>query len=390
MEDYIKKERKINKKKIILIIILLLLIISLVSIFVVYCNNPEFREWSDKNILRKEIKQGNTISIEFNGENNSNVYAFDKYIIILENKILKIYNNLGTEEASITTEITNPIFDAAGKYLVVAEKNGKNIYLLEGKQLLWNNQIEGKISEVQINENGYVGIVISDISYKNIINIYNLEGKSLLKTYVASNNVVDISISKNNQFLAIAELDIIGVLIQSSIKIIDIEKAKTDPNNSIVNTYSAQVGKLITNIEYQNKEKLLCVYNDSINIIEENKDKSILELGNNKITFASIELKNNIVIIEEKETGEYASNSSVNITNITTNKVKNYETEEIAKEINTFQNLIALNLGTELHIINTNGWLMKKYISEQEINKVIISNKIAGVIYRDKIEIIDL
>lgn len=390
MEDYIKKERKINKKKIILIIILLLLIISLVSIFVVYCNNPEFREWSDKNILRKEIKQGNTISIEFNGENNSNVYAFDKYIIILENKILKIYNNLGTEEASITTEITNPIFDAAGKYLVVAEKNGKNIYLLEGKQLLWNNQIEGKISEVQINENGYVGIVISDISYKNIINIYNLEGKSLLKTYVASNNVVDISISKNNQFLAIAELDITGVLIQSSIKIIDIEKAKTDPNNSIVNTYSAQVGKLITNIEYQNKEKLLCVYNDSINIIEENKDKSILELGNNKITFASIELKNNIVIIEEKETGEYASNSSVNITNITTNKVKNYETEEIAKEINTFENVIALNFGTELHIINTNGWLMKKYISEQEINKVIISNKIAGVIYRDKIEIIDL
>ena len=171
---------------------------------------------------------------------------------------------------------------------------------------------------------------------------------------------------------------------------LDIEKAKTDPNNSIVNTYSAQVGKLITNIEYQNKEKLLCVYNDSINIIEENKDKSILELGNNKITFASIELKNNIVIIEEKETGEYASNSSVNITNITTNKVKNYETEEIAKEINTFENVIALNFGTELHIINTNGWLMKKYISEQEINKVIISNKIAGVIYRDKIEIIDL
>ena len=190
--------------------------------------------------------------------------------------------------------------------------------------------------------------------------------------------------------LAITDLDITGVLIQSSIKIIDIEKAKTDPNNSIVNTYSAQVGKLITNIEYQNKEKLLCVYNDSINIIEENKDKSILELGNNKITFASIELKNNIVIIEEKETGEYASNSSVNITNITTNKVKNYETEEIAKEINTFENVIALNFGTELHIINTNGWLMKKYISEQEINKVIISNKIAGVIYRDKIEIIDL
>ena len=33
---------------------------------------------------------------------------------------------------------------------------------------------------------------------------------------------------------------------------------------------------------------------------------------------------------------------------------------------------------------------MKKYISEQEINNIIISDKIVGVIYRDRIEIIEL
>lgn len=390
MEDYIKKEKKVNKKKLALAIFIILLIISAVVIFIIYCKNEDFRKWTDKNILQKEIKQGNTVSIEFDGENNSNVYAFDKYIVTLENKVLKIYNNLGTEEASITTDISEPIFDTAGKYLAVGEKNGNSIYLLNGKQMLWSTTVEGKISQIEINENGYLGIVISDISYKNVINIYNLEGKSLLKTYVANNNVVDISISRNNQYLAIAELDISGVLIQSSIKIIDIEKAKTDPNNSIVGTFPAQVGKLIINIEYHNKERLLCVYNDSINIIEGNDNNRILELENNKITFASVELKNNMVIIEEKETGEYSSNSYVNITNITTNKVKSYDTEEIAKEVYTFENVIALNFGTELHIINTNGWLMKKYMSSQEINKVVISNKIAGVIYRDKIEIIDL
>ena len=390
MEENIKKEKKINKKKLILTIIITLLILFIVIIFIVYCNSPNFRKWADKNVLQKEIEQGNTVSIEFNGENSSNVYAFDKYIVTLENKILKIYNDLGKEEANITTDINDPIFDTSGKYLVVAENNGQSIYLLEGKQMLWSTTIEGKISQIEINENGYIGIVISDISYKNIINILNLEGKSLFKTYVANDKVVDITISRNNQYLAIAEIDMSGVLIQSIIKIIDIEKAKTEPSNSIINTYSAEVGKLITNIEYQNKERLLCVYNDSINIIEENNDKLILELESNKITFASVELKNNMVVIEEKEAGEYASTSNVNITNTTTNKVKSYETEEIAKEVYTYEDVIALNFGTELHIINTNGWLMKKYISEQEINKVVISNKIAGVIYRDKIEIIDL
>lgn len=390
MGESIKKERKINKKKLVITIIILLIIIFVITTFIIYCMNFNFRKWIDINVLQKEIRQENTVSIEFNGENNSNVYAFNQYIVVLENKELKIYNSLGVEETSITTNITNPIFDTAGKYLIVAEQDGNSIYLLEGKEVLWNNTIEGAISKIKINENGYVGIVISDISYKNIINIYNSEGQSLFKTYVATNKVVDISISKNNQYLAIAEIDMSGVLIQSSIRVIDIEKAKTDPNNSIVNTYHADVGKLIINIEYQNKERLLCAYSDSINSIEESGNNTLINLENSQITFSAIELKNNIVTVEEKGTGSYASNSYINITNIINNKIKTYNTNEIAKEIYTYENVIALNFGIELHIINTNGWLMKKYISEQEINNVIISNKIVGIIYRNKIEIIDL
>jgi len=390
MENSSKKEKRINKKKLTLAILIILLIITMTTLFIIYCMNAKFRNWTDKNILRKEIKQDNTISIEFGRENNSNVYAFNKSIVVLENKVLKIYDSLGTEQESIKTDISNPIFNTAGKYLIVAEKEGESIYLLQDKKVLWSTKIEGSIVEVQINENGYVGIIISDMSFKNIVSIYNTEGQNLFKTYIATNKVVDISISRNNKLLAIAEVDLSGVLIQSSIKVIDIEKAKIDPSNSIVNTHVARVGKLITNIEYQSKERLLCVYNNSINIIEENEDKSLIDLENTNITFASATLKNNVVTVEEKESSEYASKSFVNITNVSTKKVKTYETVEIAKAIYSYENIIALNFGTELHIINTNGWLMKKYISEQEINQVVISNEIVGIIYRDKIEIIDL
>ena len=223
----------------------------------IYCLNAKFRNWVDINILQKEILQGDTAVIEFNSENSENVYAFNKYVVILENKQLKINNALGEEITSITTDINNPIFNAKGKYLAVAEKDGESVYLIENNKVVWNTNIEGKVVDIKINENGYVGVIISDISYKNIIDIYNPEGKSLLKTYVATNKVVDISISENNQYLAIAEVDISGVLIQSSIRVIDIIKAKNDADNSISNIYMAEVGKLITNIEYQNKGRLL-------------------------------------------------------------------------------------------------------------------------------------
>lgn len=392
MENFFeeKKKRKINTKKVVLVSIIALLIIAMVTVIIVYCNSAEFRRWADKNVLRKEIKQGNTVSIEFNSETDSNMYAFDKYIVVLENKELKIYDTLGVETTKISIEINNPIFDTAGKYLVVAEENGENLYLLSGKKLLWETKIEGKITEVQVNENGYVGIVISNISYKNIVDVYDVAGKSLFKTYVATNKVVDISLSKNNQYLAIAEIDMSGVMLQSSIRVISIEKARTDPSNSIINTYYADVGKLIMNIEYQSKDRLLCTYSDAIQVIQNDNKNTLQKLENPKITYASIELKNNILTLEESETEEYASRSTVYITNISNGKTKKYETEEIAKEVYTYENIIALNFGTELHIINTNGWLMKKYISNQEINKIVMSNKVVGIIYRDKIEIIEL
>ena len=62
----------------------------------------------------------------------------------------------------------------------------------------------------------------------------------------------------------------------------------------------------------------------------------------------------------------------------------------VTKEIYTYGNMIALNLGTEVEFINTDGWLVKRYIANQEITNIVMSNNIAGIIYRDRIEIINL
>ena len=52
--------------------------------------------------------------------------------------------------------------------------------------------------------------------------------------------------------------------------------------------------------------------------------------------------------------------------------------------------IIALNLGAEVEFISTSGMLVKRYVSSQEITNLVVSDNIAGIIYRDKIEIINL
>ena len=51
---------------------------------------------------------------------------------------------------------------------------------------------------------------------------------------------------------------------------------------------------------------------------------------------------------------------------------------------------MAFNLGNQVDFVNTNGWLVKRYYSSQVIKNIVLGDGIAGIVYRDKIELINL
>ena len=233
-------------------------------------------------------------------------------------------------------------------------------------------------------------MVIVDTSYKTVIKMYSPQGKELFNTYLSSTRAVDVSISNDNKYLAIAEIDTSGTIIQSNIKVVSIDKASTDPTNSLVNTYKSEENKLITSIKYQEKNKLVCMYTDSIHEIANEKDETLIESKDKKVIFQSILLNGNACQIEEKSSGLFTADSQVNIINIDSKSIKQYTADSIAKELYTYGNIMALNLGTEIEFINTDGWLVKRYVANQEITNIVVSDNLAGIIYRDKIEIVNL
>lgn len=394
MKDYWEEPRnkRVNKKKIIVITIIAIIVIAMISTTVVYYKNKQAREWIDRILLRKEVMQDNVSTIELKENQNANIYAFNKYIGVLNKNKFTIYGNTGNEEKSLEVQVSNPIFDSANRFLVMAEKKGKKLYLINDKDITWEAEVEGNISQVHVNKNGYVAVVITDTSYKTVINVYSPEGdgKPKFKTYLSSTRTADIAISNDNKHLAIAEVDTSGTIIQSNVKIISIDKASSDPTNSLENTYKGEVDNLITNIKYQDKDKLICMYTDGIHIIENNQDITLMNNENKKMIFQSIELTNHAIEIEEKSSGLFTADSVVNIINTENKETKEYTVNAVAKEIYTYGNIIALNLGTEIEFINTDGWLVKRYIANQEITNIVVSNNLAGIIYRDKIEIINL
>ncbi len=233
-------------------------------------------------------------------------------------------------------------------------------------------------------------MIIAGSSYKTVIATYNPQGKELFKTYLSSTIALDTSISQDNKYLAVAEINTTGTLIQSSIKIISVEKAQKDPTNSVIDIYNVTSGQLIKNVEYQDRNYLVSIYDNEIRSLYKDQDEPIISFASDKITFASIKLDNYAVYTTEKNTGLFSSNTQVSLKNTTTQKENIYIAEGTVKDIKTHADHIALNLGSEIHFITTNGWLTKKYTSEKEVKDIVLGEKIAGIVYKDKIDIINL
>ena len=383
------EHRTFNKKRIAGLIILLVIIVIFIVGYILYATNEEFRTFMDMNVLRKEITENNLNSIVLEDYDKSNIYAYSNKIAVLKDNKLSLYTASGRQEGQLEVQISTPITYSNGRYFMIAQQDSSKAYLIRDNEIVWEKDLEGNISRVSVNSAGYSSIILTGTAYKTVIVVFDNQGNELFK-YMSSTITVDSAISEDNQYLSFAEVNISGTFVQSNIKTLSIEKAKTSPNEANVFTYNADSNSLILNIKYQNNNKLVCMYDDSVHVIKNNEDTKVADINSSGMTFYSIELNNHLVGTVESTFGLLDTQTSVQIINMDNQNQSTYNFNGVTKELYSYGNKIALNLGSEVHFIETNGWLIKKYTSSQEIRKIVITEEIAGIVYRDKIEIVNL
>lgn len=367
--------RNLNKKKLVKLIIAIILLILITAIGILYENNNDVKNFLDKYVFLKEKYENDLPKIPITSANGINTYAYKGIILILDNNKLTAYNANGHEEYSLDIEIANPIFKSAGDYLSIGEKNGKKIYVISDKNIIWQKDLEGNICDLTINSNGYLAVAITGTLYRTIVQTFDNKGEEQFKNFLSSTYVIDMNISPDNKYLAIAETNFSGIMIQSNIKIVSMEKAEIEHNLTNIE------GDLIVNIKYQSKDELACVFDNHIEIIKDGANSSISDFSQEETLFT--ELNNKIIKIIKRDSQIYLK--------VLTNaeNAKEYEISE-PKEIYVSDDVVAINLGSEVLFYNNLGWLIKSYYATQEINRIVLSNNLAGIVYNDKIELVSL
>lgn len=369
----------------------IIVIILLIIVFIVarYATDESFRSYIDINILRKEVSESTLTTIEIDPDSNPTVFAYDKYVSVLSKNTLSTYTSSGKVSSELNVNISVPLFESNGKYMVLAEKDDDKLYLISGSNILWEKNVDGNIIRVNVNQNGYVSIVIKNTIYRSVVLYFDLNGKELFRSYLSTNYAICTAISNDNKYLAVGEVDYTGTIIKSYVKIISAELAQTDPNNSIIYTYESDNDSIITNITYQDKNIAICMFDHYIQKVSLNSNERLYDFTNNDV-FVDINLKNTIAVLNKQSSGFFSYEYEISLKN-TDGKSENLYilNSGLPKTVVASESVIALNLGNEIQIVSPSGWLLKKYVSNKQITNIVLGNSIAGIIYKNKIEVLN-
>lgn len=384
-------KRSLSKGDMIKYCIVFLITFSIVVITARYATEEDFRYMIDKNILKKIVdEESSSVSqIELNQDMNPFIFAYDKYINVLSKNVLNQYNKYGTQVGKINVNISVPVYDTNDKYLALADLNGQKIYMISGSTILWEQNLEGNISKVSINKNGYVSVVVTGTTYKTVIVVIDPEGKILFRYFLSNSYVPTISISNNNKYLAIGEIDYKGTIISSTVKILSIDLAQKEPDNAIINSYKSDNNAIILDIVYDDNYAT-CRFDKYVQRVDEKTDERILDITDDYL-FLDIGLDKNLTFISKEQSGVFSFQYGLTIEDRKSKFQHLYIIDkDVPKSMVVRGDDIVLNFGDDIKVISKGGKLLKEFKSATEVKDMVLGDGILGIIYQNKIDIVNL
>ncbi|MBB1523156.1 MAG: hypothetical protein HG467_002900 [Clostridiales bacterium] len=372
-------------------LLLIIFIVISIILFSLYLGVENFRKFVDEKVIKKEVEENSSKSTYLLTGNKYNVIPTLDNIYTVQSGQLKSYDKYGIEKNSERVSISNPIFDSSDKYATISEKQSISFYLLEDGKVKWEKKVDTPIVGIKVNKNGYVAVMSENNIYKAVVTVFNNKGDKLFKTYVSDSYGMSASISNDNKYLVIGSVNYSKTIANSNIKIVSMEKAKTDPDGAIINEYN--IGKLLIDIKIKDGGEVIGQFSNSITRfgILDKKEEEIYKLESN-VEFVDINNNNNIALIEKKVENENNSKFYLKIINAYGKQVSIYDLDDkLPKEILCRNDTIGINMNNGINIYTENGWLKKKYKSSTtEIRDFNLSDSILTVIYRDKYEVIGI
>lgn len=150
----------------------------------------------------------------------------DKNIYFIHVDKVHIANSGGDKKAEYEVVTSNPAAHAKGKYVVIGDVGGKNLYLFKDEKLLKTMEANGSIIDVSVNSSGMISVVTEGEMHKRDVTVYNEKGQEEFVWTSGSLFVLRAKVADNNKNIVISTFDTTGGNIKTTLSFYNMSSKK--------------------------------------------------------------------------------------------------------------------------------------------------------------------
>lgn len=203
-----------------------------------------------------------------------------------------------------TYEMTQPLIDVCGAYIVVADLKGSDIYVYDENGLVNRMSVSHPILEIEISAQGVVAAATND-GASNYVELLDRNGTELISAksvFSTSGYLMDIALSEDGGSLAAAFIYVSEGTLESKVVFYDFTG-----EGEIAGGFNQYKDIVITNVEFMNGSTVCAVGDNAVSIYKVKPTPAIVYENLNlgwEIQSAFFD-KNRLGLIVEDDSSEY-------------------------------------------------------------------------------------
>ena len=251
--DYRAKIRAHRRKYLISILSVALVAVVVGIILYVQIKNRIYTDYEVKSSISREMINGTT------------VLNLDGSILTYSKDGVNCSYSKGAVLCNQTFEMQNPLVVIHGKTAVIADYNGRSIYVMDNQSFLGQIDTNLPIRNVAVSENGVVAAVLDD-STVTWIYLYDSQGNELgyFKTRMKNSGYpLSVSLSDNGQLVMVSYLYVDSGEIKSKVAFYNFGQVGKNESDNFVSGYD-YVDTIVPYGGFMNSSTAFAVADDRI------------------------------------------------------------------------------------------------------------------------------
>ncbi len=172
--------------------------------------------------------------------------TYGDFVLMCDKNEICAYNSDGKTEWSLSLVTSEPILDVCEKYILVADRGGKSLYIIKNGKIILEYETKYGIANASVNRYGSFVTVTEEESFKNLVCVRDITGKEFFTWHSANAYVIDAAISSDEGTLMLSALTTHIMPdgtreYKSGVKLFDINRAKEIANAEFDDGITASV-----------------------------------------------------------------------------------------------------------------------------------------------------